>query len=195
MNGHVIIAEPAYQERADFDWYRLFTRILWFSLLVVSPIIILRGLLVQFGALPALLAFIGVLFLLRFLTPTNLFMLLQLSWLLNPAGRREAELVPVRYFRVRQEDDSEVLVRMKGIVAHGNISQDDRVSLWGNWRRGNFQAQRGFNHRTESWVELRPSYSRLSFAVTVLLIVTLFCWFYHPVRAIFEKLNQMGVTR
>ena len=195
VNGRVIIAEPAHQEQPDFDWYRLFTRILWLLLLVILPLVILRGVLQYLGGLPALLTFVGFLFLLRFVSPTNLFMVMQLSQRLNPAPQGAMELVPVRYFRVRQDDDSEVLVRVKGVFTHGNIGQDDLVSLWGAWRQGTFQAGRGYNHRSRSWVELRRSYSRIVFAITLVVVLSLSCWFYQPVCAVASKLHQLGVTR
>src|SRR6266542_2873972 len=111
LSGRVIAAEPVIHEQPDFDWCKLTTRLLWFLLLVVSPFILLRTVLVHLGALPVVFAIIGFLFLLRFFSPTNILSLLHLHMLLNPLRRNEAEQVPVRYFRVRDSHEREWIVR------------------------------------------------------------------------------------
>jgi len=195
LTGRVIIAEPLYMERPDLDICKVLTKSLWLLLAVAAPFLLLHFVLVTLGALSAILAFIGLLFLLRFFSPTNLFSLFYLGTMLNPLGRREAEQTPVRHFRVRADDRTEVAVRMKGDLDKGNIGQDDVVSFWGHWRGGILEAKRGYNHRTRSWVELRPSYSWLYLLVTLVIVGVLAGYFYEPFRAMVSKINELGALR
>jgi hypothetical protein len=66
--------------------------------------------------------------------------------------------VPVWYARVRdREDESEVIVRLKGLFSRGNVAPDDLVSFWGPWRDGVLMARRGFNHRTQTTIQFHQS--------------------------------------
>ncbi len=193
--GRVILMESAYQEKPDFDWYRFFTKLLWFFLLLASPLLLLHAVLVKLGALPALLAVAGMIYLLRFISPNNLLSLLHLHTILSPFRRHETEMVPVRYFRVRDDDETEWMVRMKGHIGLGNISTDDLVSLWGRWRGGTLFVKRGFNHRTRSRVELQGSYSWIGFALTVAFILSLVAYFWEPTQVLMHKMHELGGQR
>lgn len=194
LTGHVFAAEPAFMERPDFDGCRLTTRILWFMLLVASPVLIVHATLVNLGLLPAVLALLGFLFLLRFLSPSNLFSLFHLGTMLNPFRRTEAEQVPVRYYRIRADDESEVMVRIKGILTAGNLSMDDLVTFWGNWKRGTLMVQRAYNHRAMCWLDIEKSRSWIGLVATLLLIIALFTYFYEPTRVLLNRLQELHIT-
>lgn len=197
VTGRVIAMDAPILERPDFDVCRFFTKTLWLILLVVSPLIFLHAVLVTLGAVPALLAVVGLLFLVRFLSPTNLFTLYHLMVLINPLGRRnEGEQVPVRYLRVRGEDgESEHVIRMKGALTLGNVMPDDIVSFWGRWRRGVLHARYAFSHRTQAWIELQRSYTWVALAVTVCVVVVLIAYFYGPVSQLFVRAHEWGIAQ
>ena len=192
LNGRVIAAEPVVNEQPDFDWCKLVTRLLWFLLLVVSPFILLRAVLVHLGALPVVFAVVGFLFLLRFFSPTNIFSLIQLNMLLNPLRRNEVEQVPVRYFRVRDAHEREWVVRIKGQVNGGNIASDDLISAWGRWRSGTLSLSRAYNHRTQSYLAIRSSQSWIMLTVTVGVILFLGIYFYRPLHTMWQTMHNMG---
>lgn len=195
--GRIIAVEAPTLERPDFDVCRALTKTLWLLLLVVSPLIFLHAVLVTLGALPAVLAVVGLLFLVRFLSPTNLFTLYHLLALVNPLGRRnETEQVPVRYLRVRGEDgESEYVVRIKGNLTLSNLMPDDLVSFWGRWRQGVLHARYAYSHRTQAWVELQRSYSWLTLTATVCVVLGLIAYFYGPITQLFVRAQEWGITQ
>ncbi len=195
LTGRVIMMESPHQEKPDFDWYKFFTKLMWFLLLVASPFLLLHAVLVKLGALPVLLAVAGMIYLLRFITPSNLLSMLYLNAALNPLRRQEREMVPVRYFRVRDDDEVESMVRVKGDFRLGNISTDDLVSLWGRWRGGTLFVTRGYNHRTRSRIGIQTSYSWIGFALTLILILSLVCYFWQPTHALMHKMQELGGQR
>ena len=195
LSGRVIAAEPVVHEQPDFDWCKLVTRLLWFLLLVVSPFVLLRAVLVHLGALPVVFAIVGFLFLLRFFSPTNILSLLHLQMLLNPLRRNEAEQIPIRYFRVRDAHEREWVVRMKGQINGGNIAPDDLISAWGRWRSGTLSLSRAYNHRTQSYVAVRSSQSWIMLTVTVCVILFLGIYFYGPLHTMWEMMHSMGGSR
>ena len=192
LSGRVIAAEPVIHEQPDFDWCKLTTRLLWFLLLVVSPFILLRTVLVHLGALPVVFAIIGFLFLLRFFSPTNILSLLHLQMLLNPLRRNEADQVPVRYFRVRDSHEREWIVRMKGQIDGGNIAPDDLISAWGKWRSGALALSRAYNHRTQSFIFVRTSQSWIMLAATAGLILFIGIYFYRPFHTMWQMMHSFG---
>ena len=197
VTGRVIAAEAPILERPDFDLCRVLTRTLWLMLLVVSPLMLLHAILTTMGGFSALLALVGLLFFARFLSPSNLFTMYHLAALANPFGSRNgAEQVPVRYVRVRGNDnDSEYVVRMKGNLTLGNLMADDLVSFWGRWQRGVLHARHAYSHRTQTWVEFQRSYSWLTLAATVCVILLLAGYFYGPVSHLFMRVQELGIAR
>lgn len=193
--GRVILMEAPYQEKPDFDWCKFSTKALWFLLLVASPILLLHVVLTKLGALPLILAVVGVFFLLRFITPSNLFALWRLHAVLTPFKRQDQEMVPVRYLRVRDDNEDEWTVRMKGNMCLGNVSPDDLVSLWGYWRGGTLFVKRGYNHRTRSQIAFQNSYSWIGLVVTLGIILFLFCWFYQPTHTLGQRMHELGGSR
>jgi hypothetical protein len=140
LNGRVIIMESPHQERPDFDWYKFFTKIIWLVL-----------------ALPVVLVIAVIICLLRLTTPSSLFYMFFMSAALNPMRRQEREMIPVRYMRIRDDDEVEWLARVKGDFHLGNIATDDLVSLRGKWRGGTLCVTSGYNHRTRSRIAIRGS--------------------------------------
>jgi hypothetical protein len=193
--GRVILMEAPYQERPDFDWCKFFTKALWFLLLVASPILVLQVVLTKLGALPVILAVVGVFVLLRFVTPSNLFALWRIYSVMSPIKRQDQEMVPVRYLRVRDDNEDEWTVRMKGNTCLGNVSTDDLVSLWGYWRGGTLFVKRGYNHRTRSQIEFQNSYSWIGLVVTIGVILFLFGWFYQPIHTLGQRIHELGGPR
>jgi hypothetical protein len=151
--GRVIMMEPPHQERPDFDWYKFFTKVIWIIL-----------------ALPFLLAVAVIVCLLRIARPGSLLSMLFMSAALNPLRRQERDTVPVRYLRVRDDDEVEWLARVKGEFHFGNISTDDLVSLRGKWRGGTLCVTNGYNHRTRSRIAIRRSNSWIWFAGTLAIV-------------------------
>ena len=191
LTGRVIIMEPPHQERPDFDWYKFFTKAMWFLLLVASPFLLLHAVLVKLGVLPALLAIAGMIYLLRFITPNNLLSMLYLSTMLNPLRRQEKEMVPVRYVRIRDDNEAEWMARVKGDFCLGNVSVDDLVSLHGKWRGGTLFVTRGYNHRTRSRIAVRSSYSWVGFVITLAVILLLVVYFWEPTRVLMHKVQEL----
>jgi hypothetical protein len=190
--GRVIMMEPPHQEKPDFDWCKFVTKLLWFLLLAAFPFLLLHAVLVKLGALPALLAVAAMIYLLRFITPSNLLSMLYLNAALNPLRRRETELVPVRYLRIRDDDEVEWMVRVKGNFEHGNLSTDDLVSLWGRWRGGTLFVRRGYNHRTRSRIGIQHSYSWIGLALTLAMILLVVCYFWEPTRTLMHRMQELG---
>ncbi len=68
--------------------------------------------------------------------------------------------VPARYIRVLDQTGNERIVKMKGEIASGNISQGDDVSFWGTWTSGTLSMHHGFNHNINTAVLLRDVITR-----------------------------------
>ncbi|MBE0541770.1 MAG: hypothetical protein IH623_10330 [Verrucomicrobia bacterium] len=192
LTGRVIIMESAHQERADFDWFKCLTKLMWFLLIVASPVLLLHGILLKLGVLPALLAVAGMFYLLRFISPSNLLSMVFLSAMLNPLRRQEREMVPVRYFRIRDDEEVEWVARLKGDLCLGNISTDDLVSLKGTWRGGTLFVTSGYNHGTRSRIAVRTGYSWIGFVLTLCIVFFLVSYFWGPTHALMERMHELG---
>jgi hypothetical protein len=184
--------ESAHQERADFDWYKCLTKLIWFLLIVASPVLLLHGILLKLGVLPALLAVAGMFYLLRFISPSNLLSMVFLSTMLNPLRRQEREMVPVRYFRIRDDEEVEWVARLKGDLCLGNISTDDLVSLKGKWRGGTLFVTSGYNHGTRSRIAVRTAYTWIGLVLTLCIVFFLVSYFWGPTHALMEKMHELG---
>jgi len=192
VTARILAAEPVLQEQPDFDGFRFATRTIWILLFLGSPVMIVYGLFQLGGILPALLALGLLLFGLRFLSPTNLFSLFHLAALLNPAGRRNHDPVPVRYYRVRTvHSGQEHIVRMKGRLTLGNIQPDDIVTFQGSWRGGILRAFRAFNHRSRAEVAIGRSYSWVGFVVSLFVLGALILMFAEPVGMILSRVSEL----
>lgn len=105
-------------------------------------------------------------FLLRVLPWTGLFWF---AYLVH-ANRRPEEQVPVSYARLREvHSESEVMVRLKGLLSRGNVAADDQVSFDGMWRDGVLMATHGMNHRTQTAIDFHRSRWWLGLLLTSVL--------------------------
>jgi hypothetical protein len=192
VTGRIIAMEPLYQENPDFDACRLLTRLIWLILLLASPVLSVYALLVFVGTLPAVFACIGIFFVLRAINPLHLLSSLQMFYLVNPFRRNRTNQVPVRYVRIRVEEDaSEVMARFKGQFTAGNVSPDDLVTLRGRWRKGVLFAQSGENHRTRSVIALQRSYSWVGLMLTLIIVLLMTSAFYGPTRKLAAKAKSL----
>lgn len=193
VQGRVILVEPSYLENPSPDVCRFLNRTLWIILLVLSPVLVLYWILVKVGGFPALLAFIGMFLLVRFISPTNLYAMFRIFSVLNPATRDPAAQVPVRYYRIREdESDAEAMVRVKGRLTHGNIGLDDRVTLFGRLSRGTLFARHGYNHRTASTIRTAGSYSWVGLLLTLIFILVVANEFYQPTMRYAQIISSLG---
>jgi len=152
--GRVIAIDNSQREPPDFDLCRALTKALWVVLLVASPLVLFGNTLLSFGPILAIAGVAGVMLLFRSLPWTNLFWFAYLAHM----NRRPDEQVPIWYARVRDaHDESEIMVRLKGLFSHGNLAPDDLVSFWGPWRGGVLMAMHGYNHRTQTAIEFHRS--------------------------------------
>lgn len=131
------------------------------------PLVVLTDTFVMLGPLPAIAGVAAVAGLLRVVPVTNL---LWFAYLMH-TNRRPEEQVPVWYARVRRtEDESEVMVRLKGLFSRGNVAPDDLVSFWGFWRNGVLIARHGLNHRTQTTIAFRRSLSWIWLVLTIIAV-------------------------
>jgi hypothetical protein len=152
--GRVIAIDNSQREPPDFDLCRALTKALWVVLLLASPLVLFGNTLVSFGPILAIAGVVGIMFLLRSLPWTSLLWFAYLAHV----NRRPDEQVPVWYARVRDaQDESEIMVRLKGLFSRGNLAPDDLVSFWGPWRGGVLMAMHGYNHRTQTAIEFHRS--------------------------------------
>ena len=178
VHGRVIIAESAGAEDPDPDVCKVITRILWIIMLL--PFIIVAAV---------------VCLMFRGSSPLNLFAMLGVFRFLNPVARNTAQ-VPVRYFRIRENDTgSEVMVRMKGRLTHGNIGQEDLVTLSGRSRGGTLYAQEGTNHRTVSTIRLARSYSWVGLILTLLCFLAVVVTVHEPTAKAARTISSLGGAR
>lgn len=169
-DGRVLIVEAPIHEAPDFDPCRATTRALWMLMLLGAPFVIGWTVLVTVGGFSALLVLAACVWFVLWFAPSNLLSALQLLALMRGPQRRDSEQVPVRYFRLRQPDEIEVVGRMKGILDRGNIGVGDRVACYGTWRDGVLFVQRAFNHTASSWVEVRRFRWPIALGVTLLVL-------------------------
>ena len=171
--GRVIAIDNSQREPPEFDICRALTKSLWVMLLLVSPVAAFGNTLVALGPVLTVAGVAGVVCLLRFLPLNNI---LWLAYLTH-TNRRPDEQVPVWYARVRDTDnESEIMVRLKGLFSRGNVAPDDLVSFWGPWRDGVLMAQHGFNHRTRTVIQFRQSNWWIWLLLTLVLAA---CMAYH----------------
>ncbi|MFW5863788.1 MAG: hypothetical protein ACOCUB_03495, partial [Desulfohalobiaceae bacterium] len=102
-----------------------------------------------------------------------LFALLGAGRLLGSLLRSEPRLVPVRIFRVMDDEQEEHIVRIKGHIIRGDIAEYDRVAVWGPRRQGTVIFRHGYNLRARSSVRLEGRYSWVMALVLALLNLAL----------------------
>ena len=188
-DGRVLIVEAPIYEAPDFDPCRTITRALWMLMLLASPFVIGWTVLVTVGGFSALLVIAACAWFVFWFAPSNLLSALHLLALMRGPHRRDAEQVPVRYFRLRQPDEIEVVARLKGVLDRGNIGAGDRIACYGTWRDGVLFVRRAFNHTARSWVEVRRFPWPIALGATLLVLLIGGTWLLATSHAFFHTLN------
>jgi hypothetical protein len=147
--GTVVAVEPVHEEPRERNWLRLAVAIS----LLLGLILLLFGALLSYGLFLAI-AFIFLLILLfKFIRPGGIFQAFFLFHFLNPFHR--SEHIPVQYFRVRDRQQGEYIVRMKGRL-EGHIMPGDEVEVRGQFHDGILHLRDGRNLRTRSLLKVHP---------------------------------------
>ena len=144
--GTVIAAEPPSLEPPDPSLLAMVGRPL--TILTVS-ILAIYALFALGSPLTFLLFVLAGVALLWILRPWNILALLLFA---RFRGARRETLVPVQYFRVRDDAGQEHLVRRKGHLLSGHIMPGDELALWGRWRHGVLHMQHGLILRTHTHI-------------------------------------------
>ena len=146
VSGRVIILRQAPHEPMDFDPWRWVAIPAWGLLLLLTPV---AGSIIawQAAGLPAALGVAVVsLLVLRYIFSDRLLQSWHLTSALN--GRHIVEPMPVLMVRLRQWDEREVQLRLKGQLAGGTLMEGDRIRATGRWRSGVFRVRNAFCERT-----------------------------------------------
>lgn len=188
-DGRVLIVEAPIHEAPDFDPCRAITRALWILMLLAAPFVIVWTVLVTVGGFSAVLTIVACVWFVFWLAPSNLLSTLNFLALMRGPRRRDAEQVPVRYFRLRQLNEIEVVARLKGVLDRGNIGAGDRVACYGTWRDGVLFVQRAFNHTARSWVEVKRFPWPIALGATLLLLLIGGTWLLSASHTFFHTLD------
>src|ERR1035437_6333482 len=193
IQGRVIFVGQVEHHPANFDWYALASRFMWFGLLILSPFLLLYALLVKTGILTG----VGSFFLLwlfkknPFAFIQTFFMFIQSVLMASLFRRGPMQTVPVRTLRIRDKtQQQEVSVTIRGHFGSGDIIMDDEVTIWGSWSNGNFVFARGINQRTGSHIMLRTPRSKKLFWITVLIYAVIMCAIYGSVSGLSKQLGH-----
>ncbi|MEP6670188.1 MAG: hypothetical protein ABJF10_13590 [Chthoniobacter sp.] len=185
----MLVVEAPFHETPDFDPCRALTRALWMLMLVAAPFAIGWTVLVTVGGFSALLVIAACVWFVFWFAPSNLISALRFFAVMRGSHHRDAEQVPVRYFRLRQPDESEVVARMKGVLDRGNIGAGDRLACYGTWRGGVLFVQRAFNHTALSWVEVRRFPWPIALGVTLVVLFIGGAWLLAASHSFLHTLN------
>jgi hypothetical protein len=148
VEGTVLSVDPPYEEPPDRDFAKFGLGLI--ASLILIPVTIIAFVIYLLLSIP--LKIVRLNGLIAPLNPLGLFGLL--AFLGIGSGRNDYR-VPVRNFRIRDQQGNEYQVRMKGHLVVGNIMPADRVSIWGKWKRGTFIFKRAYNYRIRSEVKIR----------------------------------------
>ncbi len=176
ISGRVIIIRQAPHEPMDFDPWRWVAIPVWGLLLLITPV---AGAIIAWHA-AGFLAALGVaavsLLVLRFIFSDRLLQSWHLTSALN--GRHIVEPMPVLMVRLRQWDEREIQLRLKGQLVGGTLMEGDRIRAAGVWRVGVFRVRRISCERTGAEIVPRqPNAFRLAVVgACVLLVVGLWLW-------------------
>lgn len=139
IRGRVIVAKSSANEPMDFDPWRWIAIPSWGLIILISPVI---GAIIAWqavGFLGAAIVAVITFFVLRFMFSNRLLQ----SWYFVSAlnGRNVVEMMPVTMIRLRQAEEREVQLRLKGQLQGGSVIEGDRISAAGRWRRGVFHVR------------------------------------------------------
>jgi hypothetical protein len=148
ITGIIIAVEPVREERRQRNWHRF----AFLGLLAIAALA-LPFILLSFSALLVIVVVVLCILLFKFISPGRILQSLLFFRLLWP-GQHDNR-IPVQYFRVRDSQQREYIVRIGGRL-RGHIMPGDEVILEGNFQHGIFEMQEGTNLRTGSLLEVRP---------------------------------------
>lgn len=156
--GTIIAADPVIHERHRPRPLQSLGRALASLVLLALPILMALWLLSS-GHVIALIAIGAVLFILsRFLSPGGLLGLVGLARLLrSPHGMGGT---PVRHFRLRTRDQSELALCATGELRGGHLMPGDEVEARGRWHRGVLELRSVLNVRTGARTRFRATEAR-----------------------------------
>lgn len=140
ISGRVIIVGQSANEPMDFDPWRWIAIPTWGLVLLISPVVLAILVWQSFGLILALGVAVCALFVLRFLFSNRLLQSWHLTAALN--GRHIVEPMPVTMLRLRQGDDREIQLHLKGHIHGGAVMEGDRIIAFGTWRRGVLRVRR-----------------------------------------------------
>lgn len=167
LTGRVISLNPHETDAPAMDVCLGLSRVLGLFMVLAAPLVVVRLSLALLSAGSPLVAFALIATAVIWCMPANLIALLRWVTGLDHASPPP---VPVRYLRVRREDDgAEIELRLKGYLVRGSLNVDDRVSAWGRWRGGALLVNRAFNHRPRSRVRTRSGQSWPALLITAAL--------------------------
>jgi hypothetical protein len=168
VRGRVLVVRQGPDEPMDFDPWRWIAIPVWGLVLLTLPLTVAIGVWRSAGFLPALAVSVCSLLVLRFLFSNRLLQSWQFTAALN--GRYIVERMPLVLIRLRQEDDHEVQLRLKGRLSGGGVMEGDRISASGRWRGGVFHVDEISCERTGATIVPRqPSALGLAIAGSCVL--------------------------
>ena len=161
VSGRVVVVHQAPQEPMDFDPWRWVAIPAWGLLLLSSPLCLLIVVWQAAGFLPALVAAVVTVMVLRFLFSNRLLQTWHLTAALN--GRYIVEPMPVVMMRLRDVSGNELQMRLKGRLQGGTPIEGDRILASGSWWSGVLHAKRIECQRTGAVITpVQPHARRLA---------------------------------
>lgn len=139
VRGRVLIVASAPQEPMDFDPWRWVAIPAWGLLLLAGTMAAAIMVWQAAGFLPALGFAVVSFIVVRYIFSDRLLQTWHFTAALN--GRHVVEPMPVVMLRLRQGDDREIQLRLKGHLSGGSVMEGDRVRAVGRWRRGVFHVR------------------------------------------------------
>lgn len=143
LEGHITIVDGPYMEQPDLDLVGLFFRFIMG--LILLPIVIVFMIFMPNITIPLLL------------------------YGIRPGSPPQ---IPARYLRVQDAIGKQHIVKMKGDIMWGMLSQGDDAQFWGRWQSGNLIMDRALNKATKSQVMLRTVFQRRIYWAALLLFFT-----------------------
>ena len=146
VRGRVIIVKTSTSEPMDFDPWRWIAIPAWGLVILILPIVVAIIAWQSLGFIGAIAVALTTFLVLRFMFSNRLLQ----SWYFVAAlnGKNVVEMMSVVMIRLRQADDREIQLRLKGQLLGGTVIEGDRISATGRWGRGVFSVRQIFCERT-----------------------------------------------
>ncbi len=174
VEGTVLSVDPPYEEPPDRDFAK-------FGLGLIASLTLIPVTIIAFVGYLLLSIPLRIVRLNGLIAPLNPLGLFGLLAFLGIGSGRNDYRVPVRNFRIRDQQGNEYQVRMKGHLVVGNIMPADRVSIWGKWKRGTFIFKRAYNYRIRSEVKIRQLsiWPKIILGIISLSVIAGFFFYYY----------------